>query len=168
MKEVKFNEYAKDVVEQIGKGAFLNTKYHDKKNTMTIGWGNMGIIWGKPVFTVAVRYSRHTYELIDKAGEFSISVPLSGNLKKELGFCGSKSGRDFDKFKECGFTEVKGQKTNTPLIGECDIHYECKVVYKQAMEPALIDKSIDDKFYTNNDFHVLYYGEIVGCYETSK
>lgn len=131
---------------------------------MTIGWANFGVMWGLPVATVAVRYTRHTYELINKSGVFTISIPSQNALKKELAFCGSKSGRNLDKFKETGLTPLAGRKVDVPVIGECGMHFECKVIYKQAMEPALIDAKIDDKFYSGNDFHVLFYGEILENY----
>lgn len=54
------------------------------------------------------------------------------------------------------------------MVGECPLHYECKVVYKQAMEPALVSEDIDERFYGSNDFHVIYYGEIMACYKNEK
>ncbi|SCG82250.1 putative protein AF_1786 [Proteiniborus sp. DW1] len=164
IQKVKFNEYSKDALEQITKGAFLTVKDGDKVNTMTIGWGNIGIVWNKPIFMVAVRYSRYTYNLIENSKEFTVSIPINKDLKKELAYCGRYSGRDVNKFKECNLTMVDGQKVLAPVIGECELHYECKVVYQQAMEPATVAKEIKDKFYTNNDYHVLYFGEIVDCY----
>ena len=166
MKDVAFNEYLEQVIEQLPRGAFLNTRYKDKTNTITIGWGTIGIIWGKPIFMVAVRYSRYTYDLIDKSGEFTVSIPLKDNLKKELGFCGSRSGRDYDKFKECGLTLTEGRTVNVPIINECQLHYECKVVYKQSMEPGTLDQSIKDVCYRTGDYHVIYFGEITACYMT--
>lgn len=164
MKEVKFNEYSKELMEQLPKGAFLTVKDGEKVNTMTIGWGSLGVIWMKPIFTVLVRFSRYTYELIQDAEEFTVSVPLKNDLAKALAFCGTRSGRDYDKFKECGLTLREGQKVDTPVIEECELHYECKVVYKQVMEPATLDKEIRDKKYSNNDYHVMFYGEIVSSY----
>ncbi|WP_427340553.1 flavin reductase family protein [Caloranaerobacter sp. DY30410] len=163
-KDIAYHKYSKEVLEQLPKGAFLTVKHKDKINTMTIGWGNIGFIWNKPIFTVAVRYSRYTYELLEKAKEFTISVPLNKDLKKELAFCGTKSGRDFDKFKECNLSCENGKVLSTPIVGDCELHYECKVVYQQAMEPALIDEHIKQKFYPNQNYHILYYGEIVACY----
>ncbi len=163
-KEVKFNEYSSEMLQQLSKGAFLNVKSGNEINTMTIGWANIGIVWGKPIFTVEVRYSRHTYDLLKNTDEFTVSVPLSKDMKKELAICGSKSGRDIDKFEECNLTPVKGKKIDTPVIEECDLHYECKIVYKQAMEPATLAEDIKDNYYKTNDFHVLYYGEIVASY----
>ncbi|TCT15543.1 flavin reductase (DIM6/NTAB) family NADH-FMN oxidoreductase RutF [Natranaerovirga pectinivora] len=162
--EIPYNELSKEALEQLSKGAFLNVKGEDKENTMTIAWGTTGFIWGKPIFVVAVRYSRYTYDLINKSNEFTVSIPLNGQLKKELGVCGKESGRDKDKFKECNLTPVKGKNVASSMIEECDLHYECKVVYKQAMEPSAVDSAIDEKFYSNNNYHVMFYGEIVGCY----
>jgi flavin reductase (DIM6/NTAB) family NADH-FMN oxidoreductase RutF len=154
-----------EIISQLSEGGvFLNSSHNGNINTMTIGWACFGFIWNKPVVTVAVRYSRHTYELINESGVFTISVPAYNVLKKELTFCGSRSGRDYDKFKETGLTLVSGRKVDVPVIGECGMHFECKVIYKQAMEPALIDAKIDEKFYKGNDFHVLFYGEILDFY----
>ncbi len=111
-----------------------------------------------------VRYSRHTYDILEKSKEFTVSVPLTRDMKKELAICGTKSGRDIDKFKECNLTTIKGKSIDTPIIEECELHYECKVVYQQAMEPGLIDKGIREANYSNNDFHIMYYGEIVESY----
>ncbi|MEG6615081.1 flavin reductase family protein [Peptococcaceae bacterium 1198_IL3148] len=163
-KDVAYNEYLKELLAQLPKGAFLTTKHQDQLNTMTIGWGTVGFNWGKPVFAVLVRYSRHTYQLIDKAKEFTVSIPIKRDLKKELAFCGTKSGRDVDKFKECNLTAEPAKVVNTPVIGQCDLIYECKVVYQQAMEPALIDEKIHQHSYAKGDYHVIYYGEIVASY----
>ncbi|MTI48757.1 MAG: flavin reductase family protein [Firmicutes bacterium] len=163
-KDINFNEYSTEMLEQLKKGAFLTVKDGDKVNTMTIGWGNIGVVWGKPIFTVEVRYSRYTYELLENSKEFTVSIPLNKDLKKELGICGTKSGRDIDKFTECELTPEQGKVLSTPIVGECELHYECKVVYKQAMEPGTLSDEIKEKYYTNNDYHVLYYGEIVATY----
>lgn len=164
IKDVKYYQYLPELLEQLPKGAFLTVKAGDKLNTMTIGWGNVGYVWQKPIFMVAVRYSRYTYQLLEKSKEFTVSIPLKADLKKALGYCGTRSGRDVDKFKECGLIAEKGQVISTPIIGQCDLHYECKVVYQQAMEPALVSSQIQQTCYPQGDYHVLYFGEIVACY----
>jgi len=151
------------ILEQLPKGAFLTVKDGEKINVMTIGWGNIGFIWGKPVFTVLVRYSRYTYELLERSGEFAVCVPKKDSLKKELGICGSKSGRDLNKFQECGFTIVKGQVVSAPIIKECPVHLECKVVYKQGMDVGFLDPKIKVACYPEGDLHIMYFGEIVAC-----
>lgn len=164
MREVKYNQYIPELLEQLPKGVFLTVKDGEQVNTMTIGWGTVGYIWQRPIFIVAVRYSRHTYNLLEKAREFTVSIPLKQDLSKALAFCGSKSGRAVDKFTECQLTRQKGQVLQTPVIGACDLFYECQVVYQQAMEPAALDPGIKQSSYAKGDYHVLYYGEIKSCY----
>jgi flavin reductase (DIM6/NTAB) family NADH-FMN oxidoreductase RutF len=150
------------------KGAFLTTKVGDKTNTMTISWGSIGFIWGKPMFTALVRKSRHTHELIEKAGEFTVSIPLDENMKSALAICGTKSGRDIDKIKECNLELQEGKKVSTPVIKGCGVHYECKVIFKQEMCPDLLDESIDNSMYGSKDYHTVYYGEILNYYQDEK
>lgn len=160
------NEFNKEMLEQLRKGIFMTTKKGDKVNTMTIGWGGINVIWYKYVFIAYVRYSRDTYEMLENNDEFTISVPLTKDLKQELAYCGTKSGRDTNKIKDCNLSVVPGRTTNTPVIGDCDLHYECKVIYRQAMEPSQITQAVKDKYYTTHNYHVVYYGEIVDSYQT--
>lgn len=170
LKKTILTEVIKEAVEQLSLGgAFLTTGYEEKINTMTISWAAMGQIWNKPVIIVAVRYSRNTFNLIEKSNQFTVSFPGRGELAKELSLCGSKSGRDTDKFDECGFKPLESATVVAPLIDKCKTHLECKVVYKQSMEPGTLDNSIKETFYEpGNDYHVLYYGEITACYVTEE
>lgn len=145
-------------------GAFLTVKSGEKINTMTIGWGSVGYAWNKPIFTVFVRKSRYTYDLMENSDNFTVSIPLSKNLKSALAICGSKSGRDIDKLKECNLSLDASRIVDTPIIAECELHYECKIVYKQDMNPDLLVKNITQSAYANQDYHTIYYGEIVETY----
>lgn len=164
IERIRYNQYSEEALKQIEKGAFLTVKDKDELNTMTIRWGSISYIWNRPIFMVAIRYSRHTYNLIENAKEFTVSIPLKDKLEKELEYCGTKSGQEVNKFEECNLTPIEGQKISTPIIGECELHYECKVVYQQAMEPDTLDESIKRGKYPNEDYHVLYFGEIVDTY----
>jgi hypothetical protein len=91
---------------RIKKDAFLTTvKAGDSMNTMTIGWALIGFIWKRTVFMVTVRNSRHKFSIMEKAVDFTVTVP-DGSMKDALMFCGSNSGRDLDKFKACNLTPV--------------------------------------------------------------
>lgn len=164
IKEVSFSEYLPQMLEQLPRGAFLTSAPAGRLNTMTIGWGNVGLTWSIPVFTVAVRYSRHTYSLLEETDQFTVSVPLEQDMQDALMFCGTKSGRDYDKFRQCSLTAQPGQVVNTPVIGQCKLHYECKLVHQQAMEPALLQPDLRKRFYKTHDYHVLYFGKIVATY----
>ena len=87
-------------------------------------------------------------------------------MSKAIAFCGSKSGRDVDKFKMCKLETADGQNVASPIIKAPGIHFECKIVYKSAMNPAHLDKNFDKALYPQKDYHTLYFGEIVACYET--
>ena len=145
-------------------GAFLTVKSGEKINTMTISWGNVGFEWNKPMFTILVRKSRYTHDLLENSDDFTVSIPLCKDLKNALAVCGSKSGRDIDKFEECNLTLERSKKVDTPIIGECKLHYECRIVYKQKMNPEFLSKNIVESYFANGDYHTLYHGEIVATY----
>ncbi len=162
--EVDYKAYAKEVMAQLQKGAFLTVKDKKETNTMTIGWGTLGFMWGRPVFVTVVRYSRYTFEMLKNTDQFTISLPLNKDLKKELIYCGTHSKRDGDKIKECQLTLVDGKKVETPIIDECDLHYECQIVCRQDMKGCQLSEEIDNKLYADDDYHIMFYGEIVASY----
>jgi flavin reductase (DIM6/NTAB) family NADH-FMN oxidoreductase RutF len=154
---------ADTAIERIRDGAFLIVKAGTHRNIMTIGWALIGIMWAKPVMTIAVRTSRHTFGIIENAADFSVSIP-SGDMKSAIAFCGSTSGKDRDKFKESGLQVQEGKSVFSPVIKTPGIHFECEIVYKSPINPA----ALAPKFltvYPLKDYHTLYFGEIVECYE---
>ena len=163
--DIPYEQSAAQFLTQLPKGAFLTVKTGDKLNTMTIGWGSIGHIWQKPIRMVMVRYSRYTYELMENAVDFSVNIPLAGELKKDLAVAGTKSGRDIDKFQECKLTAKHAKLIESPIIDECGLVYECKIIYKQEMHPENMTEEYKNRCYANGDFHVMYFGEIVACYK---
>lgn len=147
------------LLKQLPKGAFL-TVLGERLNTMTIAWGHIGVVWNKPVFIVFVRPSRYTYEILMKAHDFTVNIPYEGALKKELAYAGSTRGEDLDKFEVMGLTPTPSKTVKTPSIKECALNYECKIIYRQIQEPALIQEEIQKKHYPQHDMHVMIYGEI--------
>lgn len=156
-------EVSRTVMTRIQKGAFLTVKAGEALNTMTIGWGLIGFIWRRPVFMAAVRDSRHTFSIIEKAADFTVSVPGEA-MKEALMFCGTKSGRDVDKFNACGLVAMAAQHTVSPVLKLKGIHLECLIRFKTPMDPGLLDCALEE-LYPAKDYHTLYFGEIVACYE---
>ena len=163
-KEIKISEISSQALEQIKKGAFLTVKSQDKVNTMTIGWSSIGYMWNKYIFTAFVRYSRYTYEIIENSQDFTVSIPLDNSLNKELGLCGSKSGRDVDKIKAANLSIREGETVESPIIDNCQLHIECKIVYKQGMDKESLCEEIKNNSYPKDDYHVMYFGEILKVY----
>ena len=155
---------AQNAIEKIKEGAFLTVAADSAVNTMTIGWATIGFIWRNPILTVAVRDSRHTFTLIEKAEDFTVTIPGT-DFRKEIMFCGTRSGRDVNKFEACNLSTVPGRQVKSPIIDVTGLHFECRIVFKGAMDPAHL---VDDyqHLYPEKDYHTLYYGEIRACYET--
>lgn len=169
MKEkIKVTEYAQKITEMLPKGILLNTNA-ETFDSMVIGWGAIGTVWGLPAFTVYVRESRYTKELLDKTGEFTISVPL-GEIDPEINrICGTLSGRDIDKVKEAKLTLEEAEVNHTPGIKEYPLTIECKVLYVQDQVENQIPAGILDRMYPKDaegkrDLHTAYIGQIVDAY----
>lgn len=150
-----------ETIEKMGSGGiFLNAG----NNTMTVGWGQFGVMWGKQVFIAAIRPSRYSDDLVEESGCFTLSVPAVGDFVSELAFVGTKSGRDTDKWSECSLKKVKAKKVNTYVVEGCKHYFECKVLTKVSLSKADIP-SADLRWYPNEeDFHNLYIAEIVDSY----
>ena len=169
-KKIKVWDYAGTILEETGKGVLMTTKAEGKVNTMTIGWGTLGIQWGKPIFIAFVRESRYTKELVEKNGEFTINVPYGAFDKTILSLCGTRSGRDMDKIGELGLHLEESETISVPGIKELPLTLECKVIYKQDQDPAAINEENTARYYPKNeefpegDYHTAYYGQITAAY----
>jgi len=164
MKNLDYMAVAERVMKQIKEGAFLTVKAGEGTNTMTIGWALIGCAWQKPVLMVLVRTSRHTYGFIEKAVDFTLTVPTT-DMRDALMFCGTKSGRNVDKYKACNLELAKAKKVISPVIKAPAIYFECKILMKTPMDPKCLDKECQG-LYPAKDYHTLYFGEIVECYQT--
>lgn len=173
-KEVEVFDYASEILNAVKKGILITTKAGDKVNSMTVSWGTLGIEWGKPIFTIFVREHRFTKEQLEKNAEFTVNIPLGDYDKKIIGKCGTTSGRNIDKISEFNLSLEEPKNISVPGIKELKLTLECKVIYKQKQDKNEITEENKNKFYpqdvdgsfhgANKDFHIAYYGEIVGAY----
>ena len=132
-------------------------------NTMTASWGGLGVLWNKSIVTIFIRPQRYTYKFVEENPSFNISF-YDKKYKPALNFCGSKSGRDYDKVKETGLTPTITPKGNI-TFQEAYLSIDCTKLYADNITPnSFIDKSLIDKIYPSKDFHRFYIGEIEGCY----
>ena len=104
---------------------------YGKANIITIGW--VGTICSEPpMVSISIRPSRHSYKIIKENGEFVINIP-SKKLAKETDLCGVISGSKYDKFHETGLTKANSISVKPPIIAECPINIECKVIQEIAL-----------------------------------
>lgn len=167
MTDCGYTQYLKELYEKMSsRGIFLTVRSRDGKvNTMTLGWASIGWQWSRPVATVLVRESRYTHALMENAESFTLSVPKDGGLDGALNLCGTKSGRDMDKFAACGITALPGRTVDSPVIGEAWLHYECRIVGSSLVTKDDYGTELYDRVYADNgDMHQLYFGQITACY----
>lgn len=126
----------------------------DKPNVMTAAW--TGIIASDPALTyVSIRPSRYSHEIISKTKEFVINLP-NLPLAKATDYCGVKSGRNTDKFKDCALTAATSSQILAPQIKEAPVSLECKVIDVQTYGThdmflaQIVAVDVDDK-YINKD-----------------
>ncbi len=169
MELVDFNHNATVNLDQLyPTGAFLTAGYLDNANTMTIGWGLIGIAWSKKTFIVMVTHSRFTHHLIEKYQEFTVTIPYE-DMKDELMYVGTHSGRDQDKYEATKLKLMPGQTIKTPHISCKGMTYECRVIFNNDVNKEQLDPEIYAKRYqAKQDYHTVYYGEILASYLTEK
>ena len=163
-RKVNVWDYAGQIVQAMNPGILATTKANDHVNTMTIGWGTLGIEWSRPVFILFVRESRYTKQMLEENAEFTINVPLGEFDKKILAYCGTKSGRDTDKIADLGLTLEEGEQISVPGIKELPLTLECKVIYKQDQDPKAVNEEATARYYPEGDYHTAYYGQIMAAY----
>ncbi len=163
--DVSYAEHWKETVEMMNTSGVLlvSATAQGKPNVMTVSWATLGRIWEKPVLVVLVRPTRFTYELIEAGNDFTVNVPPP-DLAQAVSFCGKVSGRDQDKFKEQGLVVTPSRRVNSPIIGNCLVHYECRVVHKNDVVPQALAPDIVTSAYPQGNFHRIYFGEILACY----
>ena len=97
----------------------------EKANIITLAWAGT-ICSDPPMLSVSIRPERYSYDIIKETGEFVVNLTTK-RLVRETDYCGVKSGRDIDKFKECKLTPCESSKVACPGIAESPVCLECKV-----------------------------------------
>ena len=121
-----------------------------KSNIITIAWAGT-VCSNPPMVSISVRPERYSYDIIKETGEFVINLTTK-ELTYATDYCGVKSGRDVDKFKEMGLTALPGKEVKAPLIAESPVNIECKVVQELALGShtmfvgEVVNVTVEDKY----------------------
>lgn len=97
----------------------------EEYNLLTVAWTGT-VCTDPPMCYISVRPERHSYDIIRRTGEFAINLTTRG-LARATDWCGVRSGRDFDKFREMGLTPVPAVKIAAPIVEEAPVSIECRV-----------------------------------------
>jgi len=129
-------------------------------NVMTISWGSLGVVWGKPFAQVFVRPSRYTWQFMEKSESFTLSV-FPEKHRKAMSYCSSHSGRAGDKLSAAGFTPIPSQRVPAPGFAEAELLIECRKMYFSQLFPGqFLDPTIHSN-YPSPDVHRVYFGEVL-------
>lgn len=96
-----------------------------KTNILTVAWTGT-VCTNPPMAYISVRPERYSYRMLRETGEFVINLTTE-KLAFATDYCGVKSGRDIDKWKETGLTPIPASVVKAPLIAESPVSIECRV-----------------------------------------
>ena len=166
-KSILPSELTENFFTEIGKNWMLISAGNKKSfNTMTASWGGTGFLWNENVTMTFVRPQRHTYEFTESNDYYSLCF-FKPEHKSILSFCGSHSGRDFDKIKETGLTTLF-HHTGTPYYQEAKTVIICKKHFATTMkETDFLSQEVVERCYPKKDFHKMYIGGIVDVLVTN-
>ena len=159
-REISMNELNENSVDLFNnRWALVTAGNENALNTMTVSWGAIGELWGNDMATLYIRPQRYTEEFLNKNDYLTVSFYPEEMKKRIHSVCGSKSGREVDKVKECDLTPVFNEKA--PYFDEAEIVLVCKKCAKSKFNPNdFIDSEIDEKWYPQKDYHYIYYAKI--------
>lgn len=148
--------------------AALTVGTPDAMNSMTIGWGSLGILWGhdRHTITVYVRHSRFTHHLMEQNETFTVEA-FDPEYADKLKYLGTASGRDENKMKGSGLT-VKTMPCGAPAFEEGNLILECRKIFTTDYATTQMDSTIVQRWYTKGDdfdnLHTAYVGEITAIW----
>ncbi len=165
LKETDIREINESPVSLIGDNwALITAGNSEKFNTMTVSWGALGVLWGKPAAFVFIRPQRYTFEFFEKEEFFTVNLMGTEN-RDILTFCGRNSGRDCDKIEKTGLKPIYLE--NGVTFEQAEYTLLCRKSAAQDIDPkGFIDPSIESN-YSNKDYHRMYIGEIVKVFKKS-
>ena len=148
--------------------AILSVGDKNKYNSMTIQWGSLGVAFRRPVFTVYVKPDRYTYEFMEEAEYFTVSI-INKELYNKFAIYGTKSGKDINKEEVAG-THIKFLDNGGITFDEAEEVFVCKLFVKSYIKDIEVDPSIIELYksrptvYKTLRPHSIYMGEIIGHY----
>lgn len=154
-----------NIDEMIKEGCLITAGDINNYNTMAIGWGMIGTIWRKKTFVAYVKPVRYTYQFMENNDYFTISF-YDKKYIKEIGYLGSKSGRNTNKVKDVNFHPV--QLDNGVTFEEAYCTIVCKKYYWSDINKENVMQIDIDRYYSNEDVHRVYYGEIIDILEKEE
>lgn len=127
----------------------------EKPNIVTVAW--TGTICSDPAMvSISVRPERYSHDIIEETGEFVINL-VTKDLTYATDYCGVRSGRDVDKFKEMNLTPLPSKMIDAVGIEKSPVNIECKVVEVKKLGShdmfiaEVVNVTVDDRYMDENN-----------------
>lgn len=120
-----------------------------RSNIITLAWTGT-INSDPPMVSISVRKERFSYNILKDTGEFCVNL-TTRELTKATDYCGVRSGRDVDKWKEAGLTPEPCSVIKAPMIKESPVNIECQVIKSEDLGT-----------------HTIFYGKVVSVHVDDK
>jgi flavin reductase (DIM6/NTAB) family NADH-FMN oxidoreductase RutF len=131
-------------------------------NTMTAAWGSFGFLWNLPVTQIYVRPQRYTFDFIEKNDCYTLCF-FDKSYKNILTFCGSHSGKNYDKINETGLVPLETNLGNI-YFEQARLVIECRKIYYEDINPGHFLDRLIQRNYPNKDYHRSYIGKVINAY----
>ena len=135
----------------------------DECNMMTVAWGSIGYMWNKPFAQIVVRPQRYTHVFTEKSDSFTLCA-FPESFREDLNTMGTFSGRDTNKLAKTSLSLRPSTQVKAPSYNEASLILECRKLYSQKIDPAGFADSAIQSNYPSNDYHTVYFGEIVAAF----
>ena len=162
--EVDIRDIKKNMIKAISdEWMLISAGNEERSNMMTASWGLTGELWFRDVAVCFIRPQRYTLGFVEENDTFALSF-FGTQQKQALSFCGSKSGRDYDKIKETGLTPVYSD--GTLYFEEAELVLICKKLAVTDIRPEqILEPAVLERCYPEKDYHKVFIGEIVKVLE---
>lgn len=167
MKKISIESLNDNFIQTIGKEWMLVASGSKEDfNVMTASWGCVGWLWNRPIAVVFVRPERFTHDFIEKNKYVTLSfLGKEPEMRAIYNFCGSKSGREYDKVKETGLIPLETEY-GCVAFEQARLTLECEKLYKDNFKSeCFLNAEIKD-WYDNmkGEYHDVYFMEIKNVY----
>lgn len=161
-KEISAIAVNENIFDLIGKQWMLITAGNiESNNSMTASWGGFGYLWNLPVTYIYIRPQRHSFSFVESNQYYTLCF-FEHKHKNILTYCGSHSGKEYNKIKETGLIPMQTELGNV-YFEQAKLVIECKKIYFDDIKPENFEDRLIRRNYPNKDYHRMYVGKVVKC-----
>lgn len=149
------------ILSSLGSTGIFVTCGRKTPNIMVAHWGTLGKMWGRDIFTLPIKSSKYSYQIVTQTKSFALNVPTLRDMRSELSVCDTISGFKCNKFETLGLHAKKARTIDAYVLGECGLIAECNVI--AIIPPEAVTTQVENLF-PRSSAHTLFVGEFTDVY----